>query len=116
MTEYHHTAGKTTLTPDVLLTVARMAALGVEGVSGLAHVRGGVNSLFKRGNEGVHIQVEDDAVFVDLYLVLEQDVNIRDVSRNVQHQVARAIAEMVGLEVGHVNIHIEDIAYNTSEV
>jgi len=50
---------------------------------------------------------------VDLYLVLDKDVNIREVSRNVQHQVARAIAEMTGLKVGHVNIHIEDIDYHT---
>jgi uncharacterized alkaline shock family protein YloU len=48
---------------------------------------------------------------VDLYLVLEKDVNIREASRTIQHKVARSIAEMTGLEVGHVNIHIEDIQY-----
>ena len=46
-----------------------------------------------------------------MFLVLKQDVNIREVSRNVQHQVARAIQEMVGMEIGHVDIHIEDIDY-----
>ncbi|MBE3119239.1 MAG: Asp23/Gls24 family envelope stress response protein, partial [Candidatus Atribacteria bacterium] len=51
--------------------------------------------------------------FVDLYLVLDNDVNIREVSRTVQQTVARAIAEITGLEVGHVNIHIEDIDYKT---
>ncbi len=108
MTEYR-SAGKTTLTPDVLLTIARMAALEVEGVNRMAPVKGGVNSLFRRDNEGVRMEVEDDNVFVDLYLVLDEDVNIREVSRTVQQTVARAIAEMTGLEVGHVNIHIEDI-------
>ena len=48
MTEYRST-GKTTLTSDVLLTIVRMAALEVEGVKGMAPVRGGVNSLFKPG-------------------------------------------------------------------
>ncbi|HTX91326.1 MAG TPA: Asp23/Gls24 family envelope stress response protein [Anaerolineales bacterium] len=110
MTEYR-SAGKTTLTPDVLLTIARMAALEVEGVKRMAPVKGGVNSLFGRGNEGVRMIVEDSNVLVDLYLVLESDVNIREVSRTVQQTVARAIAEMTGLEVGHVNIHIEDIDY-----
>jgi uncharacterized alkaline shock family protein YloU len=104
-------AGKTTLTPDVLLTIARMAALEVEGVKSMASVRGSVNSLFGRGNEGVRMVVEDSNVLVDLFLVLESDINIREVSRNVQQAVARAIAEMTGLEVGHVNIHIEDIDY-----
>jgi uncharacterized alkaline shock family protein YloU len=113
MTTDYRSAGKTTLTTDVLLTIARMAALEVEGVTGMAAVKGGVNSLFGRGQEGVRMVVEDNNVTVDLYLILDRDVNIREVSRNVQHQVARAIAEMTGLEVGHVNIHIEDIDYHT---
>jgi len=114
MTDYR-SAGKTTLTPDVLLTIARMAALEVEGVKHMAPVKGGVNSLFGRGNEGVRMVVEDSNVLVDLYLVLDSDINIREVSRIVQQKVARAIAEMTGLEVGHVNIHIENIEYTTEE-
>jgi len=108
----HHSAGKTTLTPDVLLTIARMAAVEVKGVKRMAPVKGGVNSLLGRGNDGVRIVVEDSNAFVDLYLVLENDVNIREVSRTVQQTVARAISEMTGEELGHVNIHIEDIDYN----
>jgi uncharacterized alkaline shock family protein YloU len=110
MAEYRST-GKTTLTPDVLLTIARMAALEVEGVKCMAPVKGGVNSLFGRGHEGVRMTVEDNIVLVDLYLVLDSDINIREVSRMVQQAVARTIVDMTGLEVGHVNIHIEDIDY-----
>ena len=109
----YRTSGKTTLTPDVLLTIARMAALGVEGVTSMAPVKGGMNSLFRRGNEGVWMAIEDNIVLVDLYLVLGSDVNIREISQTAQQTVARAISEMTGLEVGHVNIHIEDIDYKT---
>jgi uncharacterized alkaline shock family protein YloU len=112
MTDYRST-GKTTLTPDVLLTIARMAALEVKGVKRMAPVKGGVNSLFGRGNDGVRIVVEDGNAYIDLYLVLNNDVNIREISRNIQQTVARAITEMTGMEVGHVNIHIEDIDYIT---
>ena len=104
--------GKTTLTLDVLLTIARMAALEVEGVKRMAIVKGSLNELFKRDNEGIRITVEDNNVFIDLYLILEKDVNIREVSRTVQQAVTRAIAEMTGMDVGHVNIHIEDIEYS----
>jgi len=114
MIDYHST-GKTTLTPDVLLTIARMAALEVKGVERMAPVKGGVNSLLRRGNEGVRIVVEDSNAFIDLYLVLNNDVNIREVSRTIQQTVTRAIAEITGLEVGHVNIHIEDIDYKTED-
>ncbi len=107
---------KTTLAPDVLLTIARMSALSVEGVSHMSPVPVGVDRLFRRGAEdGVQMSVEDGVVYIELYLVLKDDVNVREVARNVQHQVARAISEMVGMEVGHVNIHIEDIDYKADE-
>lgn len=107
--------GKTTVSPDVLISIARLSALGVSGVSRMAPISGGVNRLFRKGaNEGVRIDVEEDTVFADIYLVLKEDVNIREVSRNVQLQVARAIQEMVGMDVGHIDIHIEDIDYEES--
>lgn len=110
------TQGKTTVSPEVLTTIARLAALEVPGVSRLAPVAGGVNRLFHRGtNEGVRIEAKDNLVQVDLYLILKEDVNIREVSRNVQQNVARAVQEMVGMDVGEVNIHIEDIHYEDSE-
>jgi uncharacterized alkaline shock family protein YloU len=102
--------GKTTVSPDVLVTIARLSALSVPGVSRMAHVPGGVNRLFKRGiGDGVRIEVEDNVVVANLYLILKEHVNIREVSRNVQHQVARALQEMVGMDVGGIDIHIEDI-------
>jgi uncharacterized alkaline shock family protein YloU len=115
MAEYQ-SQGKTTVSPDVLITIARLSALSVPGVSRMAPVSGGVNRFFRRGaNDGVRIETQDNTVFVDMFLALKQDVNVREVSRNVQQQVARAIQEMVGMDVGHVNIHIEDIDYEDDE-
>ncbi len=111
MTEYH-TPGKTTVTPDVLLTIARMTALEVEGVNRMAPVKaGGVRGIFGRGSDGVLIDVEENIVGIDLYLVVDEGVNIRETGRIVQQRVARAIAEMTGMEVARVNVHIEDINY-----
>ena len=108
--------GKTTVAPDVLVTIARLSALSVPGVSRMANVSGGVNRLFQRGvHDGVRIEVEENVIVANLYLVLKPDVNIREVSRNVQQQVARALQEMVGMDVGEIEIHIEDIDYEDLE-
>lgn len=116
MKEEYRSPGKTTLAPEVLLTIARMTALAVEGVSRLAAVPGGFDRLFRGGtHEGVQMTVEDGVVYIELYVVLKKDVNVREVSRNIQTQVARAVSEMVGMEIGHVNIHIEDIDYTAGE-
>ena len=105
--------GKTTIAPDVLLNVATLTTLSTEGVSRLSAPPGGVNRLWKRGHqsEGVRIELLEDTVDVDLYLILKPDVNVRQVSRKVQKSVSRAIAEMVGMEPGKINIHIEDIDF-----
>ena len=105
--------GTTSIAPGVLVTIARLTALSVPGVTGLARVPGGVNRLFRRGtSEGVQIEVQDDHVEADLYLILAADVNVREVSRNVQAEVASAIEHMVGMQVGRIDIHIEDIDFS----
>jgi uncharacterized alkaline shock family protein YloU len=105
-----YSQGKTTVSPDVLVTIARLSALSVPGVSRMAQVPGGVNRLFKRGiGDGVRMEVQDNVAVANLYLILKPHVNIREVSRNVQQQVARAIQEMVGMEIGGIEIHVEDI-------
>src|SRR5512138_318804 len=113
---YTNTQGKTTVAPDVLITIARLSALSVPGVSRMANVTGGVNKLFKRGvHDGVRIEVKDNTVLANLYLILKKDVNIREVSRNVQSQVARALQEMVSMDIGEIEIHIEDIDFEDQE-
>jgi len=105
--------GTTTIAPGVLVTIARLTALSVPGVAGLAPVPGGVNRLFRRGaSEGVQIEVDDNHVAADLYLVLAGDVNVREVSRHVQAEVAEAIEHMVGMQVSRIDVHIEDIDYS----
>jgi len=112
MTESDRPPGKNTVSPDVLISIARLSALSVAGVSRMAAVPGGVNRLFRKGaNEGVRIEVEDDIVSADVHLVVKDDVNIREVGRNVQKKVTRAIQEMVGMDVGRVDVHVEDIEY-----
>ncbi len=104
--------GKTTIAPNVLLTIAKLTTLGIPGVNKMATVPGGVHWIPKRSQaDGIRIEIEDNRVFADIFVILENGKNVRDVSRNIQKEVTRAISEMVGMEVGRVNIHIENIQY-----
>lgn len=113
MDETTSTNGKTTIAPDVLLNIATLTALGVEGVSRMSSPPGGVSRLWKRGHqqEGVRIEIIETTVNVDLFVILKPEVNVRQVSRNVQKSVSRAISEMVGMTPGKINIHVEDIDF-----
>jgi len=105
--------GKTTIAPEVLVSIAQLATVSVDGVSRLTPGPLDVNKLFKKGlSSGVSITVEDNVVYTDLYVVLKKDVNVREICRAIQNQVSRSINEMVGMEVGRVNVHVEDIDFS----
>ena len=112
MEDYPVMRGKTTIDPKVLIDIVKLTALSVDGVSRMAVGPHSIESLIK-GNysDGVNLEVESDTVYVDLYLVLNKDVDLYETSRKVQNKVARSITDMVGMDIGYINIHIEDIDY-----
>jgi uncharacterized alkaline shock family protein YloU len=98
--------GKVIIAPGVLVTIAKLTTLSVPGVARMSAGR-----IIGRGGirEGVKIEVEDNSVGVDLYIVAEHDVNMLQLGQRIQSEVARAIKEIVGMEVSEVNVHIEDV-------
>ena len=102
--------GKTTIDPGVLVEISKLAALSVAGVTGLMQntaTAGGF--LNKSTSTGIKIDVENNTVYVDLYLKLSHEADLYNTSREVQEKVSRSIIEMVGMDVGQINVHIEDV-------
>ena len=110
------TPGKTTVATHVLLTIARLTALQIDGVSRMCQTSSGVNRFFHKEDQGdgVQIKIEDNRIYAEVHVALKHNVNIREVSRNIQQEVQRAFSEMVGMEVGKINVHIDDICYPTN--
>jgi uncharacterized alkaline shock family protein YloU len=105
--------GNTSISPEVLHKIARLTTLSVDGVSRMTCFRGGFEKLIGREEyEGVKVQIKDGLVFVDVFVVLISGMNVRDISREIQTRVSRTISEIVGMDVGGVNIHIMDIDFN----
>ena len=100
--------GTVIISPAVLAMVARLTTLSVPGVAHMSSV--GVDRLLRSSSaEGVKVQVIDDTVVLDLYIVAAPDVNMLQLSRQIQSQVTRAILEIVGMSVREVNVHILDV-------
>lgn len=97
--------GKTTIAPTVLSTIAKLTTLEVPGVSRMADIK----QLSSLDNEGVKVEVKDDLIFLDLYIIISSDHNARLIAEAIQQKVKRAITEMVGMEVAVVNVHIIDV-------
>ncbi len=105
---------RVTVSSEVLLTVVRLSALRVDGVARMGSTPGGVDRLWRRTPvaEGVQILVDGQTVTVDLFIVTYATANMREVSHAVQLEVARAIRQIVGMEVAAVNVHIEDVVFD----
>jgi len=100
--------GTVIISPAVLSMIARMTTLSVPGVAHMSPL--GVRRLFgTRGYDGVKLQVVDETVVLDLHIVAAADVNLLQLSREIQHKVTRAIHEIVGMPVREVNVHIVDV-------
>ena len=105
--------GNTTISLEVLHKIARLTTLSVDGVSRMASFGGSFEKMLgKEEHEGVKVQVKNGMVFVDIFVVLISGMNVRDISREIQSRVSRTISEIVGMDVGGVNIHIMDIDFN----
>ena len=105
-----------TIAPGVLLTVVRLAVLRVPGVIRMGNAPARVNRRLRRTptERGVQAVITDQTVAMDIYFVADADANLRDVSLSVQRQVARDIEENLGMIVGAVNVHIEDVVFNAT--
>jgi len=106
--------GKVTIAPNVLVTIAKLTTLSTPGVARMSpRWASGVGRLLGRGavGDGVRIQLEDDAVIVDLHIVARHDANMLSLGRTIQAEVARAIQDMVGMEVKEVNVYIQDVEF-----
>jgi uncharacterized alkaline shock family protein YloU len=65
-------------------------------------------------SRGVGVSVEGNSVAVNVYLVARRGVDLLEMGRNLQHEITRAMQDIVGMQVREVNIHIDDIATELS--
>lgn len=107
------TEGSILIAPEVLTTLVRLVTLETPGVVGLSSSLPGRMSRVLRGNKssrGIDVQIEDGAVTVDVYVVAERNITLLPLGQTLQHEISRAISDVVGMPVRSVNVHIEDVS------
>jgi uncharacterized alkaline shock family protein YloU len=101
--------GKVEIAPEVIEVIAGIAALEVEG---LANMRGnfatGVVERFgkKSHSKGVKVELTEEGILIDLYVVLEFGVSIPEVAQKIQGNIRQTLKNMTSLEISEVNIHV----------
>jgi uncharacterized alkaline shock family protein YloU len=103
--------GRVTIAPAVLSAIVRQVALDQRGVSRLAEAGPRVRGLLRGADhdEGIFVAVDDEGVKVELHIVATAATNLLKLGEALQHNVTRAIEEMVGLPVSAVSVYIENV-------
>jgi len=105
--------GQITISEDVLLKVAGYAALECYGIVAMSSKRAKDGFVEWLGREnltkGVRINITDDGIDIDLYIIVEYGISIVEVCKIIKSQVCYKIENMTGARVRKVNISVEGI-------
>ena len=101
---------KLRISEDVIITVARLAALDVKGVAGLA---GEVNKMSKlRRNGPITVSVIGDVAALDIKIKVRNGVKATAVAEEVQTAVKENIQNMTGVTVARVNVIVSGVVFD----
>ncbi|GGL06508.1 putative alkaline shock family protein YloU [Curtobacterium luteum] len=108
-------SGKTTIDDTVVAKVAGIAAREVNGVhslgKGAARAIGAIRDAIGQRDfgQGVKVEVGEKQVAADIVIVAEYPVALQQVADGVRTGVARALEQIVGMEVAEVNVTVQDV-------
>lgn len=105
--------GKIEVAPRAIATITARAVTQCYGVVGMAprNLREGVAQVLRREDmhKGIEVQVQNDAIEITLYVIVEYGTRIAEVARNVQEQVRYAVERALGMPVTRVNVRIQGL-------
>ncbi len=98
---------------EVIATIAGAAAIECYGLVGMAYksTGSGIVKLLKREQltKGINITVEDEALVIDLYVIVQFGTKISVVAENIIKKVKYNVETQTGLTVKKVNLNIEGV-------
>ncbi len=109
---YNDESGKAEVKIDTIAKIAALAATEVEGVDSVFNdITSEVMSVFsgKKLESGVEVVQDGESLDIFIMLVLKIGYNIREVCHNTQKKIKTEIEDMVGINVGEVNIRVVNI-------
>ncbi|KAA0549470.1 Asp23/Gls24 family envelope stress response protein [Bacillus sp. BGMRC 2118] len=119
MNHGHTSLGKVEIAPEVIEVIASIASSEVEGVASMRgnFASGVVERLGKKNHgKGVKVELNEEGISVDVYVVMNFGVAIPNVAKNIQDNIRLALMTMTALEVNEVNIHVVGVQFETTKV
>ncbi|MBQ9895244.1 MAG: Asp23/Gls24 family envelope stress response protein [Ruminococcus sp.] len=97
------------ISDDVIITIARLAALDVKGVAGLG---GEINKLSKISKSGpIKISMMGDVAAIDISIKVKNGEKVCNIAQDVQTAVKENVQNMTGVTVARVNVIISGVVF-----
>ena len=111
--------GSVSFASDVVATMAGLATAEIEGVFSMYSQSSSFGNIFNRRNQntkgnhtkGVRVDVADNKVSVDISIVVDYGTPVPTIAREIQENVKKTVETMSGLEVSHVDVHIQGVSF-----
>ncbi|MFD1736405.1 Asp23/Gls24 family envelope stress response protein [Bacillus salitolerans] len=119
MNQGHTGLGKVEIAPEVIEVIASIAASEVDGVASMRgnFATGVVEKLGRKNHgKGVKVELTEEGIIVDVYVVMNFGVSIPSCAQNIQDNIRQALATMTALEVDEVNIHVVGVQFESQKV
>lgn len=106
-------AGTLKISDEVIAVCAANASLKTDGVAELA---GGFTNTLSRNilgkellSKGVKVSQGDEGAAIDIFVIVDYQVNIPSVAWDIQEHVKKEVESMTELPVAAVNIHVQGV-------
>ncbi|HEX6922519.1 MAG TPA: Asp23/Gls24 family envelope stress response protein [Bacillales bacterium] len=108
------TKGSLHITDEVIALITEAAVNETPGVAGMIS---GIRDEFarvvsKNPARGITVQNEEEETVIDVKVSLMFGVNVGEVCYDIQEKVKKDVEMMTGVEVGAVNVYVEQIAFD----
>jgi uncharacterized alkaline shock family protein YloU len=118
MTEEITPFGSICISPRAIATIAARAARETYGVVGLANknVFDGIShALVKDPSHGVGVRYDGEQLNVDLYIVVEYGMRIKEVSASLANLVRYQIEKTLIMPVNQINVHVQGLRISSTD-
>ena len=112
MSEPNGNQGMIEISATAVSTIANQAINQCYGVVGMAdkNLASGIAKLLSRDSKrGIDVELEDNEIKIDVYVIVEYGVRIKTVAESIQHTVKFHVEKSIGLPVREVNVFVQGL-------
>ncbi|GIN70512.1 hypothetical protein J14TS2_09870 [Bacillus sp. J14TS2] len=112
--ELKNNYGHIDISNEVIAITAGGAAIDCYGIVGMAsknQIKDGLTDILRKENftRGIIVRQEEDALHIDMYIIVSYGTKISEVAHNVQSKVKYTLEQTIGVAADTVNIYVQGV-------